>query len=92
MPFPSRRPPGAGRPPDAGEALDCFVAAYARSRGLRDTPAFRHQLGAVLVADPRIDHYWQLVAELAGRAHPTPGVAHDWLLAALEDDIANSAA
>ncbi|MFI9586405.1 MerR family transcriptional regulator [Streptomyces sp. NPDC052236] len=82
----------AGRPPDVGDALDCFVAAYARSRGARDTPAFRHRLGGVLAADPRIDRYWQLVAELAGPAYPTPGAAHDWLLAALDGDIAGSAA
>lgn len=82
----------AERPPQPGEALDCFVAAYARSRGARDTPAFRHRLGGVLAADPRIDHYWQLVAELTGPARPTPGAAHDWLLGALDADNAGSAA
>ncbi|MFE6159240.1 MerR family transcriptional regulator [Streptomyces sp. NPDC056486] len=79
-------------PPDGCDALDCFVAAYARSRGARDTPVFRQRLGGVLAADPRVDHYWQLVAELADPAYPTPGAAHDWLLAALDSDIASSAA
>ncbi|MFI1472309.1 MerR family transcriptional regulator, partial [Streptomyces wuyuanensis] len=55
----------AGRPPRAGEALDCFVSAYAMSRGTRDTPDFRRLLGRQLAADPRIDVYWQLTAELS---------------------------
>ncbi len=74
----------AARAPYAGEALDCFVAAYARSRATRDTPAFRRLLGGQLAADPRVDRYWQLAAELAGPAEPTPGALHDWLRAALE--------
>jgi DNA-binding transcriptional MerR regulator len=73
----------AGRPPQAGEALDCFVAAYAASRQVPDTPAFRRGLGAVLAADPRIDHYWDLVARINGPADPTPGAAHAWLAGAL---------
>ncbi|MCS0635433.1 MerR family transcriptional regulator [Streptomyces sp. LP05-1] len=77
----------AGRPPVAGEALDGFVSAYARAGGVRDIPAFRRLLGRRLAADPRIDRYWDLVAELtapdSGPAEPTPGAAHDWLLAAL---------
>jgi len=73
----------AGRAPQDGEALDCFVAAYAQAGGVRDTPAFRRRLGPVLDADPRIDPYWQLVAELAGPSHTTPGAAHAWLLTAL---------
>ncbi|MFE2428972.1 MerR family transcriptional regulator [Streptomyces sp. NPDC059373] len=82
----------AQRPPHEGGALDCFVSAYARSRGTRDTPAFRHHLGRLLAADPRIDHYWQLTAELTGPSHPTPGAAHDWLLAALDTQLARPAA
>lgn len=73
----------AGRAPHAGEALDCFVAAYARSRGLPDTHGFRAELAGVLAADPRIDHYWHLYAELAPPGTPTPGAAHDWLCEAL---------
>ncbi|WP_058042419.1 MerR family transcriptional regulator [Streptomyces roseifaciens] len=78
----------AQRPPRPGEALDCFVSAHARARGTRDTAAFRRRLGAQLAAEPRIDHYWQLVAELtsppSGPREPTPGAAHDWLCAALD--------
>ncbi|MGW2559658.1 helix-turn-helix domain-containing protein [Streptomyces sp. NPDC001514] len=72
------------RPPHEGEALDCFVSAYAHSCGLRDTPAFRRRLSGELATDPRIDHYWQLVAELSGPSQPTPGASHDWLRAALD--------
>lgn len=77
---------GAGRP---GEALDCFVAAHADSRGLRDTPEFRRRLGYVLdqTADPVILRYWQLAAELAtpvgGPPAVTAGAAHEWLRAGL---------
>ncbi|MFI0901358.1 MerR family transcriptional regulator [Streptomyces sp. NPDC020983] len=73
----------AGRAPHAGEALDCFVAAYAASQQVRDTPAFRRGLGTVLAADPRIDHYWELVARVTGPGRPTPGAAHAWLTTAL---------
>lgn len=76
------------REPCAGEALDGFVDAYARAGSTADTPAFRRALGRQLGADPRIDRYWELTAELVsppdGRPEPTPGSAHDWLLAALE--------
>ncbi|MET7617976.1 MerR family transcriptional regulator [Streptomyces sp. NPDC005408] len=82
----------AQRAPHAGEALDCFVSAYARSSGTRDAPAFRHQLSGVLAADPRIDRYWQLTAELSGPSEPTAGAAHDWLRAALDTQIARPAA
>ncbi|MFD3654517.1 MerR family transcriptional regulator [Streptomyces sp. NPDC058620] len=74
----------ARRPGREGEALDCFVSAYARSHGARDTPGFRRRLAGVLADDPRIDRYWQLVAELAGPSQPTAGAAHDWLLDALD--------
>ncbi|MEU3301506.1 MerR family transcriptional regulator [Streptomyces sp. NPDC006678] len=79
----------AGRPPRAGEALDCFVSVYALSRGTRDTPAFRHLLGRQLAADPRIDLYWQLTTDLTTRPgnppEPNPGTSHDWLCAALDE-------
>lgn len=74
----------ARRPGREGEALDCFVSAYARSHGTRDTPGFRRRLAGVLAQDPRIDRYWQLVAEVSGPSRPTAGAAHDWLLAALD--------
>lgn len=73
----------AGRAPHAGEALDCFVAAYATSQQVRDTAVFRRDLAAVLAADPRIDHYWDLVTRITGPAHPTPGASHAWLTTAL---------
>ncbi|MEV4049417.1 DNA-binding transcriptional MerR regulator [Streptomyces sp. SAI-195] len=76
-----------GREPHPGEALDGFVAAYTSAYGMRDTPGFRHRLAGQLAADPRLDGYWELVAEVntapGGRPEPTPGTAHDWLLAAL---------
>ena len=70
------------RAPHEGEAVDCFVAAYAHAGGAADTPAFRRTRD-MLAADPRIDGYWQLTAELSGPSRPTPGAAHDWLRAAL---------
>lgn len=85
-----------GRAPRTGEALDCFVAAYAASQHARDTPGFRRALAPCLAADPRIDRYWDLVAEVSGPADgrpvPTPGVAHDWLLAALTAQTSEAAA
>ncbi|MFD7322068.1 MerR family transcriptional regulator [Streptomyces sp. NPDC059875] len=87
----------AGRAPRAGEALDCFVSAYAGSKGTAgtaDTPAFRRSLKGELAqgAHPLIERYWQLAAELAtpasGPAEPTAGAAHYWLCAALGSDIA----
>ena len=71
--------------------IDCFVSAYARSRGTRDTPAFRRGLSRLLAADPRIDRYWELTAELSGPSEPTAGAAHDWLCAALDIQTARSA-
>ncbi|GAA0594447.1 MerR family transcriptional regulator [Streptomyces crystallinus] len=85
-----------GRAPRAGEALDCFVEAYAASRGTRDTPGFRRMLGGWLTTDPRIDRYWELVAEVTGstdgRPVPTPGVTHDWLVTALTAQASGAAA
>ncbi|MFI9275107.1 MerR family transcriptional regulator [Kitasatospora sp. NPDC052896] len=83
----------ARRPPYQGEALDCFVAAHAHSRGTRDTPAFRRQLGVRLArsADPLISRYWELAAELSGPPEPTMGAAHDWLRTALDAQSASSA-
>ncbi|MGV9280062.1 MerR family transcriptional regulator [Streptomyces sp. NPDC003730] len=76
-----------GRAPHAGEALDGFVAAYTNAYGVRDTSGFRRRLARQLAADSRLDRYWELVAEVhtapGERPEPTPGTAHDWLLAAL---------
>ncbi|PZT71324.1 MerR family transcriptional regulator [Streptomyces sp. SW4] len=81
-----------GRPPHPGEALDCFVAAYASAYRVRDTPGFRRGLSRQLADDPRLDRYWELVAEVTtppgGRPEPTPGTAHDWLTAALRTHVA----
>ncbi|UQI49104.1 MerR family transcriptional regulator [Streptomyces sp. HU2014] len=82
----------AGRRPREGEALDCFVAAYAGARGARDTAGFRRELSRELASDPRLDRYWQLVTELNGPSAPTPGVAHDWLREALDAQLAGRAA
>ncbi|MFH9296498.1 MerR family transcriptional regulator [Streptomyces sp. NPDC017520] len=77
--------------PCPGEALDGFVDAYASSYGAPDTAAFRRVLAGRLADDPRIDRYWDLTAEVisapGGRPEPTPGSAHDWLLASLEAQL-----
>ncbi|MGV9884161.1 MerR family transcriptional regulator [Streptomyces sp. NPDC003006] len=77
----------AGRAPHRGEALDCFVTAHAAALNARDTADFRRGLGRMLAAEPRIDHYWQLTAEVVsppqGPPEPTPGAADNWLRAAL---------
>ncbi|WP_414079790.1 hypothetical protein [Streptomyces sp. CL7] len=73
--------------PWPGEALDCFVDAYTSAYGALDSPRFRRGLARQPAVDPRIDRYWELVAEVVTepgrRAEPTPGTAHDWLLSAL---------
>ncbi|MBK3541386.1 MerR family transcriptional regulator, partial [Streptomyces sp. MBT67] len=80
-----------GAEPSPGEALDGFVDAYASTYSARDTPAFRRVLAGRLANDPRIDRYWELTAEVisapGGPPEPTPGTAHDWLLAALEAQL-----
>ncbi|MFF1381893.1 MerR family transcriptional regulator [Streptomyces sp. NPDC058308] len=77
----------AGRTPHRGEALDCFVAVHAAALNRRDTADFRRTLHHMLAAEPRIDRYWQLTAEVltppSGRPEPTPGAADNWLRAAL---------
>ncbi|BFV55526.1 MerR family transcriptional regulator [Kitasatospora sp. CMC57] len=78
----------AYRPPGT-EALDCFVAAYAESRGLPDTPAFRRRLSGLLAesADPVMVRYWKLTAEVSGSPEPTMGAAHHWLHTALDTQL-----
>ncbi|MEU1472785.1 MerR family transcriptional regulator [Streptomyces sp. NPDC005761] len=84
-----------GVEPHPGEELDSFVDAYASAYGSRDTTAFRGLLAGQLAADPRIDRYWELTAEVItapGRPpEPTPGTAHDWLFAALDAETAAAA-
>ncbi|MGK4582989.1 MerR family transcriptional regulator [Kitasatospora sp. HPMI-4] len=81
------------RQPYQGDALDCFVAAHARSQGKQDTPVFRSRLSGVLAqaADPVIDRYWQLAAEVSAAPEPTLGAADDWLRAALDTQPAGQA-
>lgn len=80
----------AGRAPRAGEALDCFVAAYAAALGVGDTRAFRRRLAGLMIhgADPLIARYWQLAAEATtrptGPAEPNAGAVHHWLCVALK--------
>jgi len=82
--------------PRPGEALDGFVDAYASTYGTRDTPGFRRLIAGRLAADPRIDRYWELTAEVlgapSGDPEPTPGTAHDWLLDALDADLSTGGA
>ncbi|WP_354641404.1 MerR family transcriptional regulator [Kitasatospora camelliae] len=77
------------RAPRGGAALDCFVDAYARSIGTRDTPDFRRKLSGKLAAarDPWLERYWRLAAELSPDPAVTTGTAHDWLRAALDDHV-----
>ncbi|MCX3289753.1 MerR family transcriptional regulator [Streptomyces sp. NEAU-H22] len=81
--------------PQPGEALDAYVAAYARAYRSRDTHAFRRLLAVRLSADPRLDRYWELTAIVltppGGCPQPTPGSADDWLRAALRRDNAQAA-
>ncbi|MER5637757.1 MerR family transcriptional regulator [Kitasatospora sp. NPDC002227] len=73
----------AGRAPEAGEALDCFVAAHARAQDRRDTPAFRRELRHTLAGGehPVMRRYWSLAGELS--PVPTLGAANGWLSSAL---------
>ncbi|MYV37470.1 MerR family DNA-binding transcriptional regulator [Streptomyces sp. SID1328] len=77
----------AGRAPAGGEALDRFVGAWAEAGGARDSAAFRRRLTGVLADEPRLDHYWDVVSELAtppgAPPEPTPGAAEAWLREAL---------
>ncbi|WP_189878606.1 helix-turn-helix domain-containing protein [Streptomyces bluensis] len=79
----------SGRAPHEGEALDCFVSAYAHAHGARDTPGFRRRLSLRLdgSAHPVMDRYWRLAAELATPHTPTLGAAHDWLRTALTTSV-----
>ncbi|MFJ5048343.1 MerR family transcriptional regulator [Streptomyces sp. NPDC088719] len=80
-----------GAEPSPGEALDGFVDAYASTYGAHDTHDFRRVLAGRLASDPRIDRYWELTAEVISapgdRPEPTPGSAHDWLLASLDAQV-----
>jgi len=79
----------AGRPPEPGEALDRYVAAYASGQRRRDTPRFRRELlgTATVDRDPRLRRYWRLVGEVTGEPVPV-GLAQAWLVDALERSVA----
>ncbi|MBB1245599.1 MerR family transcriptional regulator [Streptomyces durbertensis] len=81
----------AGEGPRPGDALDRFVAAYAETANTRDSTSFRRALSRQLAAEPRLDHYWELVARLSPPGTVTPGAAHDWLARALTAQTAPGA-
>ncbi|MCC9307320.1 MerR family DNA-binding transcriptional regulator [Kitasatospora sp. RB6PN24] len=70
-----------GAEPGPGEALDAYVAAFARGAGRVDDAAFRRELATFEPTHPVISRYWQLVRVL--HPGPTMGDAHDWISAAL---------
>ncbi len=78
----------AGRPPASGAALDRFVAAHATAHRRADSLEFRRALNRRTAADrsPRLRRYWQLAGEVTGEAAPM-GVAHTWLLDALDRSV-----
>ncbi|MFB7512197.1 MerR family transcriptional regulator [Streptomyces sp. NPDC056144] len=83
-----------GSPGEGGEALDCFVAAYAGALGTRDTPAFRRRLlGLLGLSDgPVIRRYWKLAAGLFAPGEPVLGALHHHLSVALHAQVAARAA
>lgn len=81
-----------GRPPHDGEALDCFVGAYAAFRRARDTSGFRRRLTGLLthIDAPALARYWELTDQVATLAVPTFGATHRWLHAALDGHTAQA--
>ncbi|MFI0470659.1 hypothetical protein ACH347_41910 [Saccharopolyspora sp. 5N102] len=71
--------------PQPGPALDRFVAAHAAARGARDTPGFRRALNQRTAAEPASADapLLHLAGEITGEPAPV-GVAHTWLLDALD--------
>ena len=53
------------------------------------------QTGQMNASDARIDRYWELTADMitapGAPPEPTPGSAHDWLFAALDEQTAATA-
>ncbi|MDH6109818.1 DNA-binding transcriptional MerR regulator [Kitasatospora sp. MAP12-15] len=70
--------------PQAGQALDCFVAAHARAARSVDSADFRVTLRAQLIGGPvpEMLRYWELAGKLT--PEPTMGAAHGWLVTALK--------
>jgi DNA-binding transcriptional MerR regulator len=87
----------AGLDPAApeGAAVAARIAvAVAAAEGASDSPAFRARLAGRLeiVADPRVERYWQLVAVIEGTPGPGASVPRlDWAIAALRDTVAEEA-
>ncbi len=79
----------SGTEPAPGAALDRFVAAHAEAWGVGDTPEFRRALNHRTAPDrdPRLRRYWRLAGEVTGEPAPM-GVAHTWLLDALDRSVA----
>ncbi|MFF7778234.1 MerR family transcriptional regulator [Streptomyces tanashiensis] len=84
----------AGRSPQDGGALDCFVSAYAHARGEPDTPAFRRRLVGLLALDdsPVLPRYWKLAAGLFAPDEPVLGLLHHHLSVALRTEVHGPAA
>jgi DNA-binding transcriptional MerR regulator len=78
----------AGARPQPGPALDRFVSAHATSLGAGDTKEFRRAFNHRTEPDrqPKPRRYWHLVGEVTGEAAPM-GVAHTWLLDALDRSV-----
>ncbi|WP_318307488.1 MerR family transcriptional regulator [Amycolatopsis solani] len=78
----------AGASPSPGAALDRFVAAHATAHRASDSVEFRRALNRRTAADrsPRLRRYWHLAGEVTGEAAPM-GVAHTWLLDALDRSV-----
>ncbi|MFH9725674.1 MerR family transcriptional regulator [Streptomyces sp. NPDC017254] len=79
----------AGRAPQGGGALDCFVAAYALARGEVDSPDFRRGLLPLLARSdgPVIHRYWKLAAGLFPPGEPVLGALHHHLSVALHVQV-----
>ncbi|MET9674928.1 MerR family transcriptional regulator [Streptomyces sp. NPDC006482] len=80
----------AGLAPGDGEALDCFVSAYAQASGVPDTPAFRRRLVGLLARSggPVIQRYWKLATGLFAPDEPVLGALHHHLAVALHAQVA----
>ncbi|TDP88899.1 MerR family transcriptional regulator [Labedaea rhizosphaerae] len=78
----------AGTRPTPGPALDRFVAAHATALAAHDSPQFRRALNKRTAFDrhPRMRRYWHLAGELTAKP-VAPGIAHTWLLDALDGSI-----
>ncbi|MEU7297991.1 MerR family transcriptional regulator [Streptomyces exfoliatus] len=83
----------AGRAPQDGGALDCFVGAYARARGAVDSPEFRRGLVPLLAGSegPVIIRYWKLATGLFAPGEPVLGALHHHLSVALGRQVGEEA-